>query len=663
MCGIAGILDLRGKREPDRAALTRMTDVILHRGPDEDGFLYGPGIGIGQRRLSIVGLADGQQPIYNEDRSVAVMYNGELFDYPEQKAKLEAKGHVFRTHSDTEILVHAYEEYGEAFFEHLHGQFAFAIIDFKNRKILLARDRVGICPLHWSRQGDWFYFGSEIKAVLASGAVPAACDPRGLDHIFTFFAMGTRRTMFAGVQSILPGHYLRIQFREGDDAADVTEHQYWDLDFPDMGDEYDPSNSESLIDEYEATFRRAVEIRLRADVPVVGYLSGGVDSAMVLKTASLIRGEGVPSFTIGITSDPKLDETTKAKAIAKIIGSQGTYVHCDGSVISAAYPKLIAAADSPVVDTSCASLWCLSREVHDQGYKVALTGEGSDESQAGYVWFKSNKALRWFDVAGFKPSVALSRLFRKATAPHVSFGEMARIDNSYGGPYAQSEMFNFLARSRHLFYSQDMKDRLGDHLPYEDLTFNVEKMRRWHPLNQSLYVGYKTMLCGMLLNHKGDRVAMANSVETRYPFLDDDVIKLCCRIHPRWKLRRARFDKYLLRQATARHLPAEMALRPKAMFRAPFADSFFGHPPEFVKQLMSEESLRKTGYFDVAKVRKKFTSYADGSNSKAGFFSEMGMVSVLSTQLWHHIYLGGGLCNLPDTNPTPKIERPATATV
>jgi len=657
MCGIAGILDLCGRREPDRSEVAAMTECITHRGPDEDGFLYAPGIAVGQRRLSIVGLSDGQQPIYNEDRTVAVMYNGELFDYPEQKAALEAKGHVFRTHCDTEILVHAYEEYGEGMFEHLHGQFAFAIFDFRKKIILLARDRVGICPLHWTRQGDWIYFGSEIKAILAAKSVPRAVDPRGLDHIFTFFAMGTRRTMFEGISSILPGHYLKIQLRENGEPADIVERQYWDLDFPDMGEEYDPADPEQLYDEYEAVFRRATEIRLRADVPVVSYLSGGIDSAMVLSTVTRLRGTPIPSFTIRIVN-PKLDEVSKAMVTARHVGAIPTVVNCDNQVIADAYPKLVMAADCPVVDTACASLYCLAREVHDQGFKVALTGEGSDEALAGYVWFKTNKIMRWLDFAGFRPSAVLSRMARKLSSPDVALSEQRRIDRMIGGPHAQSEMYNFVATSRHRFYSEELKARIGTHLAYEDLPIPTDRMKRWHPLNRSLYIGYKTMLCGMLLNHKGDRVAMANSVETRYPFLDDDVIALCAKVHPRWKLRRARYDKYLLRMTAARYLPKEVALRPKGMFRAPFADSFFANAPPFVQQLMSEESLRKTGYFDVAKVRKQYEHYTSQNASKARFFMEMGMVSVLSTQLWHHLYLGGGLCELPDTQPTPKVERP-----
>ena len=276
MCGLAGVLDLKGRRWPDQAMLQRMADTLRHRGPDDDGFLVAAGIGLAHRRLSIVGLGDGRQPIFNEDRSVAVICNGELFDFVERRAELKAKGHVFRTHSDSEIMVHLYEEHGEGLFQHLKGQFAFVLVDFEHRTVLLARDRVGICPLFWSQQGDQVYFGSEIKALFASGAVAPGADPRGLDHLFTFFALGTRRTMFEGVQAVAPGHYLKIAWRGDDRAATPVEIKYWDFDFPDWGEEDDPEPA-SAIAEFEQTFARAVELRLRADVPVVGYLSGGVD--------------------------------------------------------------------------------------------------------------------------------------------------------------------------------------------------------------------------------------------------------------------------------------------------------------------------------------------------------------------------------------------------
>lgn len=665
MCGIAGVLELGGQKQPERATLERMADVIRHRGPDDASTLTMPGIGLAHRRLSIVGIADGQQPIFNEARTVAVIANGELFDHVEVRASLEAKGHVFRAHSDSEIIVHLYEEYGEGLFEHLKGQFAFALVDLTKRIVFLVRDRHGICPLHWTRQGDRLIFGSEIKALLASGFVQRAIDPRGLDHMFTFFAMGTRRTMFEGVESLLPGHYLRITFQSGGKLADVVEREYWDLDFPDVGEEDNPSNPKALIDEFEATFQRSVELRLRSDVPVVSYLSGGVDSAAVLAIASRVRGEPLPSFTIGF-NDPKRDETAKAMISARHIGSKPTVVTSTSRAIALDYPRLVEAADCPVVDTSCAALWNLAGEVNRQGYKVALTGEGADEALAGYVWFKINKLQRMWDFGRFRPSQRGSRTIRHLLRPDQSMAELERIDAMIAGPHAQSEMYSLFSGSRQSFYSAAMKDRIGSHVAYEDLQLNTERMRRWHPLNQSLYLGHKVMLSGLLLNHKGDRVAMANSVETRYPFLDEDLIKLCARVHPRWKLNGVRNDKYLLRQAAARWLPAEVALRPKAMFRAPFAATFLQNAPPYVQQLMSEEALKKTGYFDVAEVRRQFSpgdggTSAQGKDSKRRFFAEMGLAAVLATQLWHHLYLGGGLCELgvPDFSPA----RPAPQSV
>ena len=657
MCGIAGILDLTGKREPSRAKVERMAEALLHRGPDDKGYLFAPGLGLASRRLSIVGLGDGNQPIFNEDRTVAVVYNGELFDYPERKAELEAKGHVFRTHTDTEIIVHLYEEHGEDVFQELKGQFALALVDFTKRTVFLARDRVGICPLHWSQQGDWLVFGSEIKALLASGEVAAAADPRGLDHMFTFFAMGARRTMFEGVNSLLPGHYLKIEFRQDARRTEIRERRYWDFDFPDAGQEEDPKDSNKLIEDFEATFRRAVEIRLRADVPVVGYLSGGVDSAYVLANASKVRGSPVPSFTIQIPGKA-LDEKDDALVTARHLGSQPTILRCDSKVITDAYPRLISAADCPVIDTSCAALWCLANEVHNQGYKVALTGEGSDEAFAGYVWFKMRNLTYWLDIAGSQSSDSFSRFIRKRAAPGTKLDDLRRIDETVGGAHAQMLLYHLVSQSRDRYFSADLKDRLGDKNAYEDLSLDLERMRRWSPLNQSLYFGYKVMLAGLLMNHKGDRIAMANSVETRYPFLDDDVIAFASRLHPRWKLRGLTRDKYVLRQAAARMLPKEVAFRPKGMFRAPMAETFLNDPPPFVQQLISEEALRKTGYFDVEAVRRDIALFGKGKAAKLGTFANMGLNGVLATQLWHHLYLDGSLCDLPNHKPKPHVERP-----
>ncbi len=291
---------------------------------------------------------------------------------------------------------------------HLRGQFAFALWDRRRRTLLLARDRMGICPLYWSRQGDWLYFASEIKGLLASGKVPAAVDPRGIDHAFTFFAMPSGRTAFQGVSSLSPAHQLKLDLAGGAEPPAIAEQAYWDLEFPDRGEEFDPADSGALVDEFRETFRRTVEIRLRADVPVVSYLSSGIDSAAVLSVASQLRDEPVAGFTIQLDS-PVLDESDRAVQIAKGIGRQPTIVRCDAARLAAVYPEVIRAADSPVVDIAVSGLYCLAEEVHRQGFKVALTGEGADEALAGYPWFKIHKLLRLFDCGRFRPGEFLRR--------------------------------------------------------------------------------------------------------------------------------------------------------------------------------------------------------------------------------------------------------------
>src|SRR5436190_12139183 len=268
MCGIAGMIDLSGAgRDVPKDAVQRMSRALTHRGPDEEGFFWRPGLGMASRRLSIVGLADGQQPMTNEDRSAHVVFNGELFDHIERKQELQAKGHVFMTHCDTEIIPHMWEEHEEGMFERLRGQFAIALWDERNRRLLLGRDRFGIAPLYWSQQGDWLFFASEIKGLLASGMVPARADLKGIDDVFTFAALPGPTTCFEGVQMLRPAHYLEIRPAHAGNSATVQDRAYWKMDFPDAGDELD-GDPKAMVDELEQLLLKAVEKRLRADVPV-----------------------------------------------------------------------------------------------------------------------------------------------------------------------------------------------------------------------------------------------------------------------------------------------------------------------------------------------------------------------------------------------------------
>ncbi len=659
MCGIAGVVDLTARRPVPAGVVRRMADAIIHRGPDESGYLEVPGLSLANRRLSIVGLADGQQPIGNEDGTVYVVFNGELFDYPELKAELQGRGHRFATHCDTEIIPHLWEEYQEGMFERLRGQFALALWDSRRRQLVLGRDRFGICPLFWTRQDDWLLFGSEIKAILASGMVKARPDLRGINHAFTFFSLPGPVTCFAGVESLLPGHYLHVPLGEAagaPDAAPVRDRIYWQIDFPDLGDEDPGRDPRKLVDEFEDVLLRAVDRRLRADVPVVSYLSGGVDSSVVVALASKVLGRPIPTFTIRI-QDPLLDETSEAGLVARHVGCNPAVVNCGAADVLRTYPELIQAAESPVIDTSCAALLLLARRVHADGYKVALTGEGADEWLAGYPWYKVDRLLGFLD---FIPGVRLSQLARRAYLwlaglPHFPKSAVRRTQALVGGHNAWLDIYGLMSLSKLRFFSPRLREFMEDNVPYADLGLNLERARRWHPLNRALYLGARVHLPGLLLNAKGDRVAMHSSLETRYPFLDEEVFAFLARLHPRWKMRGFK-DKHILRLLAERWLPPQIAHRRKAMFRAPL-DSFHLHEaPPFVDQLLSAESLRRTGYFDAAAVthwRHALTELPAGSNQRTSV--EMGLAGVVSTQLWHHTYIDASLADLPHRVPGPRL--------
>ncbi len=660
MCAIAGFLDLRLDAQKKENLLRRMAAVQAHRGPDGEGFFTDGNVGLAHRRLSIVGGPGGEQPLFNEDRSIAVVANGEFFDHVEQRRMLEARGHQFRTNSDCEILVHLWEDHGEEMLGRLKGQFAFALWDRKRSILFLARDRVGIVPLHWTCVGGQFLFSSEVKGLLVSGVVPIEADFRGIDHVFSFIGQPSERTCFRGISSLLPGHSLTL--RPGR-VTGVQPRQYWDLEFPDMGQEYDPGRR-VVVEEFGSRLQEAVDERLRADVPVGAYLSGGIDSSTVLRLAGNSKGGGsVPSFTIEIPT-PGLNELEGAREVAALSSSKQHVVTCSANVIGEVYPSLIKACDAPVMDTSCAALFCLAGQVNNHGYKAVLTGEGADEGLAGYPWFKVNRLISLLDRGRMRPSNLIRRVVGKMSGRKVSWKESSKYQNQLGSSNATADVYSLLQRGRSTLYSGEMWRSLGDYSPLEDIKINTEKMKRWHPLNQSLYLGYKTILPGLLLNQKGDRPAMSHSVETRYPFLDEEVIDFCARLHPKWKLRGLTRDKHVLREFASDLLPPAITNRRKHMFRAPFASTFFASPPEYVRQLMSNESLAKTGYFSIPNIRELCREYerAPGSwgckPSITRRSIDMALTSAMATQLWHHLYLGGNLCDLPTWSPRllPKAQ-------
>ena len=649
MCGIAGIIDLAGQRPAPEGAVRRMARALTHRGPDEEGFLEQPGISLASRRLSIVDLADGQQPMTNEDLSVFVVFNGELFDYVERREELVRQGHRFRTHCDTEIIPHLWEDFHEGMWERLRGQFAIALWDERLRQLHLGRDRFGIAPLFWSRQRDWLLFASEIKGLLASGMVSPRPDRKGLDHVFTFSAMPGPRTCFEGVQLLAPGHCLRITPAASGKNPVIAERAYWEMDFPAQGEEEWGNNERALVDEFERLLLQAVEERLRADVPVGSYLSGGVDSSMILALACRLKGPMINTYTVRV-NEPEFDELSAASLSAQHIGAKPPIVqeYGDREALES-YPRLIEAAEAPVIDTSCGALLKLAERVHANDQKVVLTGEGADEWLVGYPWYKAAKLFGFLDVVpGLNLSFwAKSGYLRLNKVPHFSREWRERVEASVGGPNAWIDSYGLLAISKLRFYSEQMREVMNDSHPWGELGFPLEKAKRWAPLNRGIWIAARVLLAGHLLQAKGDRVAMHSSVEVRYPFLDEDVFAFTAKLHPRWKLRGFR-DKYLLRLLAERWIPKSIARRGKVIFRAPL-DSFHKDPePPYVAQLLSEDSLRRTGYFDlqeVARWRKGFRELRAGSLPRLSV--ELGLAAVVATQLWHHQFMGGGLADMP----------------
>ena len=648
MCGIAGIIDLSQRRNVAEAIVRSMARAIVHRGPDEEGFLFEPGLALASRRLSIVGLADGQQPVTNEDGTVTVVFNGELFDHLEKRAQLEARGHRLVKHCDTEIIPHLWEEHGAGMWERLRGQFAIALWDARERRLALARDRFGICPLYWTRQGDWLLFASEIKALLASGMVPARPDRRGIDHLFSFSALPGPITCFEGVQLLRAGHFLEVK-----DGGDIVERAYWEMDFPDRGDEEQGSDPRKLVDEFEQLMLRAVDTRLKADVPVGSYLSGGVDSSMIAALAVHLKGAAINTYTIRV-DEPELDELDAAQLVARHIKTKPPIVQefRDEDAVNT-YPELIRAAEAPVIDTSCAALLQLARRVHECGQKVVLTGEGADEWLVGYPWYKVAKLIGCLDIL---PGVRLSDLARRSylrltNVPQYPAVFRRGIEETIGGPNPWIDAYGLLGLSKLRFYSESMHAVRERANPWADLQMPLERARRWHPLNRGIWVAGRVTLAGHLLQGKGDRVSMHSSVEVRYPFLDEDVFAFLARLDPKWKLRGLR-DKHLLRLLAERWVPPEIYRRGKVIFRAPL-DSFHMAPePPYVAQLLSEESLKRTGYFDPAAVhrwRRAFREMRPGSLARLSV--EGGLAAVVATQLWHQLYIDSTLAELPGASP------------
>jgi asparagine synthase (glutamine-hydrolysing) len=638
MCGIAGIHLDAPEASLQRDVLERMVSAIRHRGPDGSGFRVEPGVGLGHARLSIIDLAGGAQPVHNEDQTVWITYNGEVFNYVELRRMLEQRGHRFYTNTDTEVIVHLYEERGDDFVQELNGQFAFALWDRPRRRMLLVRDRAGILPLYYTRTPEGVLFASEVKALLASGRVTASLDPDGLDETFTFWAPLAPRTMFKGVSQVCPGEIVVLQ---GDRLERRT---YWRWQFPDAG-AHRTAPQAQLECELRELLMDATGIRLRADVPVGAYLSGGLDSSSLVALLNRTVPETLRTFSIGF-EDAGLDETEHQQRMVAHLRTVNARIQCSLSDIAARFPDTIRHAESPVLRTAPTPMQLLSGLVRRSDVKVVLTGEGADEVLGGYDIFKEAKVRQFWarnPASTWRPAL-LKRLYPYLDLTSATSAAYLKEFFGVGLDRPDDPFFSHLPRwattaQCKLFLSEDFKRQIEGSAVERFREALPAGIDRWHPFNRAEYIEARTLLPSYLLSSQGDRMLMANSVEGRFPFLDHRLIAFANDLHPRSKMHVLR-EKHLLREAMRPDLPPSIVQRHKQPYRAPDAAAFLqGEGPDYVNQLLGRQCLAGYGYFDPDKVGRLVAKLRRSRVHAAR--DNMAFVGILSTQLWHRQFVEG----------------------
>jgi asparagine synthase (glutamine-hydrolysing) len=645
VCGIAGRVSLDGNHPPQRAALERALSSILHRGPDELGWFLDDRAGLAHARLSIIDLASGQQPLANEDQSIWIVFNGEIFNYVELRQELIALGHHFRTRSDTEVIVHAWEQWREGALDRFNGQWAFALWDSARRELVLSRDRVGVRPLYYSEHDGQLTFGSEVKAIFAMAPeLPRAFDPQGIDQCFSWWTMIAPRTAFAGVRELEPGHVRVYKLGAPGDAVTVQDRPYWSPSFP--------GDFPGRLVDAEAAVRdaltRATELRmLRADVEVGSYLSGGLDSSLIATLGRRAKGRGFHTFSLRF-ADAEYDEGPYQKLMAKALGTQHHEVTVSRGDIAAIFPTVCRHTERPILRTAPAPMYLLSNLVREHGIKVVLTGEGADEMFAGYDLFREGAVRRFWARApdsALRPRL-LERLYPYLKRSPVSqramsqafFGRGLEGWNQPG--FAHQLRWQTTSGVKRLF-SEAMRAAPVAPSVLDDLP---DELRQWSHLAQDQYLEIRTLMSGYLLSAQGDRMLMANSIEGRFPFLDREVMELAGRLPDSFKLR-GLDEKHVLKRIAAGVLPEEICKRPKQPYRAPDALAFIGpDAPAWLGDVLSPDALRTAGVFDPAAGIKLWDKCnARGQSGQLSNFDNMALVGMISTQLVWQEVIGAGV--------------------
>jgi asparagine synthase (glutamine-hydrolysing) len=607
MCGIVGILDTRGRREVDRALVRRMNDTQHHRGPDEEGVHFEPGLGLGHKRLSIIDLATGQQPLYNEDASVVVVFNGEIYNFQELIPELQQLGHVFRTRSDTEVIVHAWEAWGEACVERFRGMFAFALWDRNRETLFLARDRLGVKPLFYALlpSGE-LLFGSELKALLAHPGVPRTIDPCAVEEYCALGYVPEPRTIFVGVRKLPPAHALAVRRR----AALPEPHEYWDVRFT-LDSRLDEA---AACEELVARLKESVRLRLISEVPLGAFLSGGVDSSAVVAMMAGVSAEPVNTCSIAF-DDPAFDESAHARAVADRYRTRHRVERVESDDFGLV-DTLARLYDEPYADSSAIPTYrvCQLARKH---VTVALSGDGGDENFAGYRRYRLHlfeERLRAALPLGLRRPVfgVLGRLYPKADwAPRVlraksTFQALARDTVEayfHGVSILRDDM-------RRQLFSSAFKAELGGYNAVEVFHRHAARAGTDDPLALVQYLDLKTYLVGDI-NTKVDRASMAHSLEVREPLMDHPLVEWLASLPSSLKVR-GQEGKHLLKRAMEPFLPGELLYRPKMGFAVPLARWFRGPLRARVRESLLGERLADTGFFNPACLKRLVDEHESG---------------------------------------------------
>jgi asparagine synthase (glutamine-hydrolysing) len=633
MCGIAGIVTSEaGAIDADR--VTAMTAMLAHRGPNDHGVHVEPQAALGHTRLSIVDLAGGCQPMSNNDGSLWITFNGEIFNYIELREELVGKGHRFRTQSDTEVILRLYEEAGEAAVEKLNGQWAFGIWNGRSGTLFLSRDRVGVRPLFYTTVGRRLLFASEIKALFADPDVSRAIDPPGLDNIFTFWTTLPSRTAFKSIRALPPGHSL--VWRDG--VLRLSQH--WRPTFPRAGTESRHDQSPATL---EAALDDAIRIRMRADVPVGAYLSGGLDSSVIV---ALMKRHNARLRTFSIAfEEPGFDESVHQREVARALQVDHVEMRCASTDISRVFPDVVWHAETPLLRTAPAPMFLLSQLTRDHGLKVVLTGEGADEVLGGYDIFKEAKIRRfWSKFPGSKRRASLVRRLypyladlQRQPASYLQAFFHTTPDDLVSPWFSHLPRWRLTARLK-LFFSAEMRAALADYDGFADMAATLPSdYDGWTEFSQTQYLETAHLLPGYLLSSQGDRVAMAHGVECRHPFLDPRVIAFASALPPLQKMKGLN-EKYLLKQVARRLVPASVGRRTKQPYRAPDGAAFFGAPPDdYVGDLLSASQVKRDGIFQAEAVSALVNKFQRGKATSAR--DGMALVGILSTQLLVHRFI------------------------